>query len=71
MKKAKQNWIGKQCSQTEKNLRKNNSKTAYHLVKDLITVKQGKTTTVQDRSGKCLTEERQMLNRWTEYSSEL
>ena len=34
-------------------------------------VKQGKATTVQDRSGKCLTEERQILNRWTEYCSEL
>ena len=40
-------------------------------MKDLTTVKQGKTTTVQDRSGKCLTEERQILNRWTEYCSEL
>ena len=28
-------------------------------------------TTVQDRSGKCLTEERQILNRWTECWSEL
>ena len=27
-------------------------------------------TTVQDRSGKCLTEKRQILNRWTEYCSE-
>ena len=40
-------------------------------MKDLTTVKQGKATTVQDRSGKCLTEERQILNRWTEYWSEL
>ena len=40
-------------------------------MKDLITVKQGKATTVQERSGKCLTEERQVLNRWTEYCSEL
>ncbi|WP_419612663.1 hypothetical protein, partial [Thiolapillus sp.] len=71
MKKAKQNWIGEQCSETEENLRKNNSKRAYQLVKDLTTVKQGKATTVQDRSGKCLTEEQQILNRWTEYCSEL
>ena len=56
MKKAKENWIGEQCSETEENLRKNNSKRAYQLVKDLTTVKQGKATTVQDRSGKCLTE---------------
>ena len=40
-------------------------------MKDLTTVKQGKATTVKDRSGKCLTEERQVLNRWTEYCSEL
>ena len=67
MKKAKENWIGEQCSEIEENLRKNKSKSAYQLVKDLSTVKQGKATTVQDRSGKCLTEERQILNRWTEY----
>ena len=40
-------------------------------MKDLTTVKQGKATTVQDRLGKCLREERQILNRWTEYCSEL
>ena len=71
MKKAKENWIGEQCSEIEENCRKNNSKKAYQLVKDLTTVKQGKATTVQDRSEKCLTEERQILNRWTEYCSEL
>ena len=71
MKKAKENWIGEQCSEIEENRRKNKSKRAYLLVKDLTTVKQGKATTVQDRSGKCLVEERQILNRWTEYSSEL
>ena len=40
-------------------------------MKGLTTVKLGKATTVQDCSGKCLTEERQILNRWTEYCSEL
>ena len=40
-------------------------------MEDLTTVKQGKATTVQDRSGKCLAEEQQILNRWTEYCSEL
>ena len=50
MKKAKENWIGEQCNEIEENPRKNNSKRAYQLVKDLTTVKQGKATTVQDRS---------------------
>ena len=39
-------------------------------MKDLTTVKQGKATTVQTHSGKCLTE-REILNRWTEYCYEL
>ena len=55
MKKAKENWIGEQCSDIKENLRKNNSKRAYQFVKDLTTVKQGKATTIQYRSGKCLT----------------
>ena len=33
MKKAKENWIGEQCSEIEENLRKNNRKRAYQLVK--------------------------------------
>ena len=54
-----------------KTRRKNNSKRAYQLVKDLTSVKQGKSTAVQDLTGKCLTEEREISNRWTEYCSEL
>ena len=68
---AKENWIGEQCSEIEEGLRKNNSQRAYQPVKDVITVKQGKATTVQDRSGKYLTVERELLNRWTEYCTEL
>ena len=49
MKKAKENGIGERCSETEENLRKNNSKSEYQLVKDLTTVKQGKASTVQFR----------------------
>ena len=71
MAKAKENWIGKQCGEIKENLRKNNGKRAYQLVKDLTTVKQRKASTVQDRSGKCLTEEPEILNRWIEYCSEL
>ena len=62
MKRAKENWKEEQCSEIEENLRKNNSKRAYQLVKDLITVKQGKGTTVQDRSGRCITEEGEILH---------
>ena len=71
MKMGKETWIQGQCQEVEACLRKNNSKKAYQLVKDLTTEKQGKSTTIQDKSGKCLTEENEILNRWTEYCSDL
>ena len=46
MKKAKENWTGVQCCEMEENLRKNSSKRAYQLMKDLTTVKRGKATSV-------------------------
>ena len=47
MKMAKETWIQVQCQEVEACLRKNNSKKAYQLVKDLTTEKQSKTTTIQ------------------------
>ena len=69
MRRAKDNWIAEQCCEIEDSLSKNNSKKAYQIVKDLTSVKKGITTTIQDKSGKCLTEEQQILNRWTEHCS--
>ena len=63
MQKAKENWKGEHCSVIEENVRKKDSKRAYKLVKDLTTVKKGEATTVQDRSGNCLTEQREILKR--------
>ena len=37
----------------------------------LTSEKQGWSSTIQDKSGKCLTEEKEILSRWTEYCSEL
>ena len=71
MKKAKMDWIEEQCQDIENNMKKNNSKKTYQLVKDLTSKKQGRTTTIQDKDGKCLTEEQDILKRWTEYCSEL
>ena len=60
MKMAKDTWIQDQCQQE-----------AYQRIKDLTTEKQGKTTTIQDKSGTSLTEENEILNRRTEYCSDL
>ena len=40
-------------------------------MKDLTSEKQGRSSTIQDKSGKCLAEEKEILSRWTEYCSEL
>ena len=61
MKEAKEKWIEEQCSEVEDNLNKNNSKRE----------KEGRINTIQDKSGTCLTEEREIINRWTEYCTEL
>ena len=71
VKKAKEDWIGAQCEKIETCLNKNNNKRAYQLVKDLTSEKQGGSSTIHDKSGKCLTEEKEILSRWTEYCSEL
>ena len=54
VKKAKEDWIGAQCKEIETCLNKNNSKRAYQLVKDLTSEKQNRSSTIQDKSGKCL-----------------
>ena len=71
LKKAKEDWIDNQCKEIYACLNKSNSKKAYQLVKDLTSENQGRSTTIQDKSGKCLTEEQEILSRWTEYCSEL
>ena len=71
MVKARETWIEERCQEIDDSLGKNNKKKAYQLVKDLTGSKQGRTTTIQDKNGKRLTEDRDILNRWTEYFSEL
>ena len=69
--KAKEDWIGAQCEEIKTCLNKNYSKKAYQLVKDLSSEKQGRSSTIQDQSGKCLTEKQEILSRWTEYFPDL
>ena len=71
MVKARETWIEERCQEIDNSLGKNNNKKAYQLVKDLTGSKQGRTTTIQDKNGKRLTEDKDILNRWTEYCSEL
>ena len=52
-------------------MNKNNNKKACQLVKDLTAEKQSRSTTIQDKSEKCLTEKQEILSSWTEYCSAL
>ena len=65
----KEDWIGAQCEEIETCLNKTTAR--EQLVKDLTSEKQGRSATIQDKSGKCLTEKNEILSRWTEYCSEL
>ena len=69
LKKAKEKDT--QCKEIDACLNRNNSNEGYQLVKDLTTEKQGKSANIQDKFGKCLTEEQEIFSRWTEYCSEL
>ena len=64
VKKAMEDWIGAQCEEIETYLNKTNNKGADQLVKDLTSEKQGRSSTIQDKSGKCLAEEQEILSRW-------
>ncbi|XP_068213304.1 uncharacterized protein [Palaemon carinicauda] len=70
MNQAKEDWIGKQCTEIEEKLEKNNSRQAFQIVKVLTKPKQARVSTIQDKAGNCLTEE-DILKRWTEYCSDL
>ena len=47
----KRAWIEEQCQGIEENLQKDNSKKAYQLVKELTSLKQGITSSIQDKAG--------------------
>ena len=70
MLKAKEDWISDQCNNIEQNLEANNAK-VYQVVKGLTSNKQGRLNTILDKNGKCLTESKDILNRWTEYTAGL
>ena len=69
--KQRRHGLKNNAKVSKKTCRKNNSKEAYQLVKELTSSKQGKTATIQDKAEKCLAEEQDILKMWTEYCSEL
>lgn len=71
MTKAKEKWITEQCEEIEKDLKINNSKKAFETVKNLTKPKTSKVNSIKDKNGEVLIEKSKILERWTEYCSEL
>ena len=71
MKDAKENWIGSCCNEIDNSLARNNSKKAYQIVKDLTKERHVTTSTIKNKGGEALTEEQDIMNRWTEYCNDL
>ena len=63
LRKAKEVWIEQQCTEIEQCLKRNNTKKAYQVTKDLTTTRKGRPTSIQNKDGKCLTEDQAILER--------
>ena len=69
--KAKEKWVQEQCEDIESNLTRNNSKKAYETIKTLTKAKLNKVNTIKDKDGETIMEKTKILERWTEYCTEL
>ena len=71
IKKAKETFLEGRCDELESAFERNDSKTAYSVVKELTNEKSGRVSIIEDASGKLLTETSNIQARWTEYVEEL
>ena len=71
MRIAKEIWINNKCTDIGECLIRNNTKKAYQIVNELTKKKDKIIVNVHDKDGKCITYKTEVLNRWTEYCSEL
>lgn len=71
IKKAKDEFLVKKCEDIQRGFENNNSKLAYETVKQLTKQSGTKSSAIEDKNGKLLTETGQISERWTEYVKEL
>ena len=67
MRIAKENWINNKCTDIGECLIRNNTKKAYQIVNVLTKKKDKITVNVHNKDGKCITDKREALKRWTAY----
>ena len=70
MKAVKTEWT-EEYKSIEKGMMSGNSKEAYNTLKAVTKTQQHKSAVTEDSSGNILTKSTAVLNRWTEYCSNL
>ena len=71
MKNDKENWISQQCSELEENIRSNNTRKAFELVKQLCCRNKARALILNDKNGNTLTNAKDVRKRWKEYCYDL
>lgn len=72
MKSAKEGWIEKRCSAIECDMKTGNSNHAYNIkLKALTKPTQPRAAIIEDRDSNLLTDNNDVLKRWTEYCKDL
>ena len=61
MKEAKENWLDQQCRDIERGFERGDSKKAYETLKVLTKTEKNKSTVIEDKDGKLLTESTAVL----------
>ena len=71
MKAAKEAWIESECKIIDSEMRRARSKKAYQTLKTLTKQSQDRTSVIENKEGELLTENTAILERWTEYCTDL
>ena len=58
MKKAKEDWVNRKCKEIYTCFTHNNTKKAYHIVKDLTKPKQRASTNIQIKDDNCINDKK-------------
>ncbi|GFR93520.1 retrovirus-related Pol polyprotein LINE-1 [Elysia marginata] len=71
MKKAKEKWIDDQCVAIEQGMSSGRSKQVFSTLKMLTKTCQPKVNLIKDKDGRLLTDDEDIMQRWSEYCSDL
>ena len=71
IKMFEEKWLEEKCVEIENNINRNNTKMVCQILKEMTREKKSWINIIQDKPGRCLTLEKELMGRWTDYCSEL